>query len=87
MAVLPDIDRARVMAEWMRDNTEPAPFSKVQLRNALDAADDWLDANIPAYVAALPAGFRTGSTAEQKAMLLGFVLWRRIGKLQTADDT
>jgi len=52
-----------------------------QIKAAIDATDDWIEANQAAYVAALPAAFRNGSTAAQKAQLFCFVALKRAGLL------
>lgn len=86
MAVLSATDRTRTVAQWMRENTEPCAFTKPQAVAALNAADDWVEANVTSFTNALPAGFRTNSTATQKIMLLAFVLMRRAGRLRTLED-
>lgn len=85
MAVLPDADRQRLASQWMRDNTEPTPFTKADLRAAANAADAWMDANQASFIAALPLPFRTASTGTQKLFLFEYVLMRRQGKLPTQD--
>lgn len=77
MAVLPDIDRSAVHANWMRDADFPPTLLKVDLRAAVDAVDDWVDANAASYNTALPTAFRTSATAAQKAKLLMFVVSKR----------
>lgn len=62
----------------MRADTDPCSLSKVQLRNAINAADDWLEANFAAYNASLTAAARTGLTGKQKARLLTLVINRRL---------
>ena len=80
MAVLPDVDRAALWAEYMRhQSAEHATmaFTKDDLRAAVNAADAWVDANAASYNAALPLPARTALTAKQKALLLMFVIRRR----------
>lgn len=84
---LDETARQRVTAQWMRENTTAVNgFSKSQLRDAVDAIDDWIDANQTSFNQALPAPFRTGATLAQKATLFGFVLWRRINRLRAEED-
>lgn len=86
MAVLTATSRARTVAQWKRENRDTCGFTSVQLAAALDAADDWVEANTASYVAALPAAFRTNSTAAQKTDLLLYVLLRRMGRLRAEED-
>lgn len=86
MALLDPTARARVTAQWMRDNVETAAFSKSDLRAAVDATDQWIEDNTPSFVAALPAGFRTNSTVAQKAWVFAYVMMRRIGRLRSEED-
>lgn len=79
MAVLPETDRVDAWARWMQDNADDTPFTKDELRAALDATDDWIEANQASYVAALPAPFRTQSTTAQKVQLFTYVTAKRFG--------
>lgn len=83
MPLLSTADRQRVVAQWMRDNVEATGFTKAQLQAALDATDQWVEDNTASFNSALPAAFRTSATLAQKTMLLGYVLWKRIGRLDT----
>lgn len=81
--------RARTAAQWMRENTQPTPFTKAQLQAAINGIDDWIDANQASFNQALPAALRTGPsalTAAQKLDLMMYVLLRRQGRLRTEDD-
>lgn len=87
MAVLPTADRLKVAMAFMREAlTEATSFTKPELEAAVAAADDWVEANQTAYNNALPAQFRNKATAAQKAALLGYVVWRRIGRLRVTED-
>lgn len=77
MAVLPDPDRLSLWGQWMRENNEGISITKTALRAAVNAADDWAEANAAEYNAALPLPARTSLTAKQKARLLMFVIRRR----------
>ena len=80
MAVLPDADRIAVWREMMDDlsnRREESPFLKADLRAAVNAVDDWLDANAASANAALPQPFRGAASAAQKALLMQFVIQRR----------
>lgn len=87
MTLLDTTNRARVTAQWQRDNNlDPCSFTKAQLAAAVAATDQWIEDNTASYVAALPAAFRTNSTAAQKQALFSYVLMRRIGKLSAEED-
>ena len=86
MAVLSDTDRQRTAGQWMRDNLEMASFSKAELRAALDATDNWIQAQDASYNAALPQPFRGAATAKQKTLLFCYVAMRREGLLPVPED-
>ncbi len=81
MAALSEAKRIEVWREVMDDlsrASEPVgAITKVELRAALDAADDWVEANKAAFNAALPAAAQAGLTAAQKSRLLNTVVKRR----------
>jgi len=77
MAALPDQTRADMSADIQRTPDCPGGVTKAELRAAINAADDWADANAAAYNAALPAAARTALTARQKARVLEFVIRKR----------
>lgn len=80
MAVLTSAERQALWAELMRDLSnrgEPVALTKQDLRAALDAADDWAEANAASFNAAIPQPARAQLTARQKAMLLAWVITRR----------
>ena len=83
MAILADVDRVEIWAEFQRDisnNREGAAFLKADLRAAVNAADQWVSDNGASYNSALPVAFRTGATAAQKARLLAWVLKMRFAR-------
>ncbi len=81
MAVLSDTDRAELWAEFMRSPQHmfngAGSITKAQLRAAIDAADDWADANASAYNTAIPQPARSALSSKQKAAILMFVIDRR----------
>ncbi len=81
MAVLPDADRvtlwSTLMTESSRTHTSLAGVTKAELRAAINAADDWADANAASYNTALPQPARGALTAKQKAAILLYVIKRR----------
>lgn len=86
MTLLTQTDRDRLIAQLQRVETAAAAFTKPELAAACAAADQWVEDNQAGYNAALPAAFRTKATTAQKAILLGYVLWRRIGRLVAEED-
>lgn len=82
MAVLSDGDRVEVMREfmawWSHDN-EPATMNKEQLREVVNAADAWADANAASYNTAIPQPQRGLMTARQKAKMLSLIITKRFG--------
>lgn len=45
MASLSNADRLAIWADWMRTNQADTPFTKDELRVAVDLMDEWADAN------------------------------------------
>jgi hypothetical protein len=79
MAVMVAEDRAECHANYMRnpDLGETYTLTKLDIRAALDAADDWVNANAAAFNTALPQPARTALSTSQKARLLLWVVrWR-----------
>ena len=78
MAVLADPDRSAVWTQWMRDNRDPCgAMTKAELRAAVNAIDDWAEANAAEFNLAIPQPARAALSARQKAWLLFYVLRRR----------
>lgn len=77
MAVLPDAERREAWAEYMRETLALSGLTKAELRAAVDAVDDWVNANAASFNAALPQPARSALTAGQKARLLAAVAVRR----------
>jgi hypothetical protein len=85
--------RTRVWAQAMRQAELGTldGMTKADLRAAIDATDDWIEAAQGAlppptgYNAALPLTARTGMTAPQKTLLFCWVAMRRAGLLPTAE--
>ena len=80
MPVLPDGDRAALlasMASTVSSRRDSLALTRAQFRAAVNATDDWLDANAGSFNAALPVAARTTLTGRQKAELLLAVIRRR----------
>lgn len=84
MAVLSNADRHEIMADAIRKNGQEAgtPFglSKPELLAAINAIDDWVNANAAAFNTAIPQPARGVLTAARKARLLAFVAMKRYEK-------
>lgn len=85
MAALPELDRNRVWRHFMRLGGAVTGLTKTQIRAAVDAADDWADANATSYNNALPVAARTNLTTLQKTLLLTYVIMRRQGVLRVEE--
>jgi hypothetical protein len=73
MTILSDPQRAQLTKEIMEalsNRREGLPMLKADLRAAVNAADDWANANEAEYNAALPQPFRGIATPNQKSGLL-----------------
>lgn len=80
MAVLADTDRATLWARIMSDISavgESIEISKVDMRIALNAIDQWVDENMVSLNSAIPQPARSNLTANQKLRLLKMVVQRR----------
>ena len=86
MAVMNEQNRARTLAQLMRDNSEPMGLTKAELRAALDATDDWQEANAASFNTALPVKARNTLSATQKTLLFVYVAMRRRGLLTAEED-
>lgn len=84
--VLSETDRLATWSQWMRDNLEETAFGKSDLRAALDATDDWIEANKGSYNGALPPAFRNNASLGQKTLLFCYVAMRRAGLLRVRED-
>jgi hypothetical protein len=70
----------------MRDNAGTCAFTKTDLAAAVNATDDWIEANQGAFNTALPVNFRTNATLTQKTLLFCYVAMRRAGILRARED-
>jgi len=89
MAALDATNRRRTWAQAMRDWPTNIGWPNVtapELRAAVDAADDWIEANQASFNAALPQPFRGAATTAQKTFLFCYVAMRRGGRLKAQED-
>lgn len=77
MAVLNETDRASVWRSFIQRNLGLSGLTKAELRAAVDALDDFFDANATAINNAIPLPARTALTSAQKALLLVHVIDQR----------
>ena len=77
MTALDEGNRVDIWAELMRLGEPYAGMVKVDLRAAVDATDDWIEANKSSYNTALPTIARTSLTARQKELLFHAVAKRK----------
>lgn len=81
-------NRFQVWAQSMRESAlgSVPGITKQDLRAAVDAADDWIEANAASYNSALPQPFRGNANLAQKTLLLCWVAMRRAGRLPVQGD-
>ncbi len=77
MTTLVEFDRFDLWAELMRLKESYAGMSKADLRAAVNATDDWIDANQGSFNSALPLPARTSLTARQKTLVFMAVAARK----------
>lgn len=56
-------------------------LTKADLRAAVNAVDDWADANAVGFNTAIPQPARGAMTSKQKTLLLSYVILKRAGIL------
>jgi hypothetical protein len=66
-----------LISQMRREVDVGDPAVRNEILAAVEATDDWVDANQSSYNTALPAAFKTWATPRQKALLLAMVLMRR----------
>ena len=80
-------NRLRTLATAMRNwPGSLAGITKPDLKAAVDATDDWLEANQTSFNSALPQPFRGAASLPQKTFLLCYVAMRRAGLLRAEED-
>lgn len=85
MAVLDVVNRARTFAQLVRAVPWPT-LTKPDIKAAVDAVDDWADANATSFNTALPLPFRVTASPAQKALILAYICMRRSGILRAEED-
>lgn len=77
MAVLSDQDRFDAWADWMRENREQIPISKVDLRAVFNAVDDELNNQASTFNNAIPQPARSLLSTTMKASILSAAIAKR----------
>lgn len=80
-------NRARTVATAMRQwGGNWTGITKPDLKAAVDATDDWIEANQASFNSALPQPFRSTATLTQKTFVFCLVAMRRAGLLRAEED-
>ncbi len=77
MEVLSAVNRFDIWANLMRREETFGTLTKRDLRDAVDAVDDWIDANQGSLNTSIPQPARRELTARQKALLFMAVAARK----------
>ena len=80
MAALSAQDREALFGKYASDislRRLPTGLTKAELRAAINAIDDWADANQTSFNTSIPQPARAALSAKEKAMLLMYVIARR----------
>lgn len=84
---LDETGRFRAFAQAMRNwPGSLGGVTKAQLREAVNATDDWIEANQTSFNNALPVPFRTSASLVQKTFLFCYVAMRRANLLRAEED-
>lgn len=82
MTTLPETDRQKIrmglVRYWSRLRESTGSMGKADIKPAVDATDDWIEANQAKYNAALPSTFRNNATQMQKTLLFCAVALARV---------
>lgn len=84
MAVLTTPERKALSADVQREVSrlrEPITISKADLQAAINATDDWVEANSTSFNTAIPLPARTALTLKQKTQLFMRVVRKRFENL------
>lgn len=80
MAVLGEAERIFIRDAVARSRPI-GQCTKPELKAAIDATDNWIDANQSGYNAALPDPFRSLASLDEKTVLFCYVALKRAGLL------
>ena len=78
---LTEMERLAGAQTWAKrvfvKRNETAKVNASDIKAAFDAVDGWVDAAQASFNAALPEPFKSTATAEQKALMLVYVVMKR----------
>ena len=74
-----------LMREWQALG-QPPTVVKADMRAAVDAIDDWIEANQAAVNAAYPQPFRANMTVQHKTLLFCYVAIKRAGLIVPREE-
>jgi len=81
MAVLTRLERKKIASPWVRKVITELGQSKTltgtDIRAAVQATEDWIEANQASYVAALPEPFKANTDARAKTLLFLYTAMKR----------
>jgi hypothetical protein len=83
MAILPEVDRAAVWADFMRrllSVERDGSMTKADFRAAINAVDQWWSDNAAAVNQVFPTAARTTLTNVEKIGVFAYVALKRYGK-------
>ena len=80
---LTETERLAGARTWVKrvfvSRNETATVTASDVKAAFDAADGWIDSVQVSFNSALPEPFKSTATADQKALMLVFVVMKRAG--------
>lgn len=85
MAVMNAQNRLRTRIACIRQHLLTR-YDKPTLDTVIAAVDQWAEDNSAEYNSALPVGFRTTATVDEKSLMLAMVVLRRAGLLKVEED-
>ena len=80
MAILSDEERAEVRHKYSLEfsqRREGLALTKAEIREAVNATDQWVEDNKASFNSALPEPFKTTATSKQKSELLTYIVKKR----------
>ena len=84
MASLTNVDRGKIttglMRYWSRYFVLVSGLSKTDLKDTVDAVDNWIEDNQGSFNSALPTAAKNNLTAEQKTLMFCIVAAFRVSK-------
>ncbi len=86
MAVLTRAERKKIASPWIKKVLTQDGNSKTihlgDIEAAIQATEDWINANKASYVAALPEPYKSRTDAQAKILLFAYVALKQGGLLE-----